>query len=64
MGGCDVTDNIDSVPVLATSPAEDSLASPIHRYLRYDGRQDMASCNATFTVAVATDLTVDCPDDP
>ncbi|MCB9298750.1 MAG: hypothetical protein H6559_37375 [Lewinellaceae bacterium] len=29
-----------------------------------DGCQDAASCNATFTVAAAEDLTVECPTDP
>ncbi|MCB9298751.1 MAG: hypothetical protein H6559_37380 [Lewinellaceae bacterium] len=39
-----------------------SSASPTPP-LPVDGCQDMASCNATFTVG-ADDLTVDCPADP
>ena len=58
MGGCDVTDNIANIPPWATSLAADRSAFTYTATSGPDGCQDMASCDATFTVAAATDLTV------
>ena len=51
-------------PTLGDANLRRAAQLHLHRHLRYDGCRDMASCDATFTVAAADDLTVDCPDDP
>ncbi|MCB9298753.1 MAG: hypothetical protein H6559_37390 [Lewinellaceae bacterium] len=48
-GGCDVTDNSASIPARRF----DLAAVQLHLYRHlHDGCQDMASCSATFTVAL------------
>ncbi|MCB9298748.1 MAG: T9SS type A sorting domain-containing protein [Lewinellaceae bacterium] len=63
-GGCDVSDNIDNVPALGDLTCGGQLSFTYTATSGPDGCQDMASCNAAFTVAAAEDLTVECPQDP
>ncbi|MCB9298755.1 MAG: SprB repeat-containing protein [Lewinellaceae bacterium] len=63
-GGCTPTDNIVDVPALGDLTCGGQLSFTYEATSGPAGCQDVQSCTATFTVAAADDLTVDCPADP